>query len=163
MADQSDTLGRRSTYAARSGRGHPRSLQVAALCWRVNGKGKLRILLITSRETRRWVLPKGWPMRKRSVAGSAEREAWEEAGVKGRLCPDSIGFYHYNKRIDSKRSIPCIVKVFPLKVTERVRKYPETGQRKAHWFTRKKAGRKVREPELAALLRDFDPRTIQGD
>jgi 8-oxo-dGTP pyrophosphatase MutT (NUDIX family) len=160
MADQSESLGRRSTHAARGGLGHPRSLQVAALCWRLTGKGKLRILLITSRETRRWVLPKGWPMRNRSMAGSAEREAWEEAGVKGRLCPDSVGFFHYNKHIDRKRAIPCIVKVFPLEVKERLRKYPETGQRKARWFPPRKAARKVREPELAALLRDFDPRAL---
>jgi 8-oxo-dGTP pyrophosphatase MutT (NUDIX family) len=160
MAQKSSPGGRRSAYAARSGPGHPRSLQVAALCWRRTGKGKLRILLVTSRDTGRWVVPKGWPMHNRTAAGSAEREAWEEAGVRGNLYPDSIGFYHYSKRLDRGRSIPCIVKLYPLEVTTRLKKYPEIGQRKAGWFSQKKAARKVREPDLAALIRTFDPKKI---
>jgi 8-oxo-dGTP pyrophosphatase MutT (NUDIX family) len=155
--DQPLAAGRRKAYAARGGLGHPRSLQVAALCWRRTGKGKLRVLLVTSRDTGRWVLPKGWPMRNRSVAGSAEREAWEEAGVRGKLGSESIGFYHYTKRIERARSIPCIVKVFPLEVTARLKNYPEIGQRKARWFAPEKAARKVAEPDLAVLIRSFEP------
>lgn len=135
-------------------------LQVAALCWRWNSKGRLRILLITSRETRRWVIPKGWPMRNRTQAGSAAREAYEEAGVKGRLYEESIGIYTYDKSISRGRSFPCAVRVFPLNVYTLLKKYPENGQRKSKWFSRKKAMSKVREPELREIIRNFDPKKL---
>lgn len=133
-------------------------LQVAALCWRWNSKGKMRILLITSRETRRWVIPKGWPMRNRTNASAAEREAYEEAGVKGMICEDSIGLFTYQKQLGRRKSFPCVVQVFPLNVHTLLKTYPEDHQRRSKWFSRKKAMQKVREPELKALIRDFDPR-----
>ena len=68
--------------AAASSPGQPPRLQVAALCWRRSAKG-LRILLITSRDTGRWVIPKGWPMRNRTEPEAAAREAYEEAGLRG--------------------------------------------------------------------------------
>ena len=86
---------KRST-AARTGAGQPPRLQVAALCWRRSGKG-LRILLITSRDTGRWVIPKGWPMRNRTDAEAAAREAYEEAGLRGIVAERSIGLYTYRK------------------------------------------------------------------
>lgn len=138
------------------GRSVPPSLQVAALCWRRSAKG-LRIALITSRDTGRWVIPKGWPMRRRTEPEAAEREAWEEAGVRGRLTERSIGLYTYRKVLGAGRSIPCVVRVYPLEVAERLKKYPETGQRRIKWFTPAKAARKVDEPDLARIIRDFDP------
>lgn len=134
---------------------HPPSLQVGALCYRRTGKG-LRILLITSRDTGRWVIPKGWPMRKRTEPEAAAREAYEEAGLRGAVVTRSIGFYTYRKGIDGV-GFPCVVRIYPLEARERVKQYPETGQRKVKWFSPAKAARRVREPELAQLLRDFDP------
>jgi 8-oxo-dGTP pyrophosphatase MutT (NUDIX family) len=134
---------------------HPPSLQVGALCYRRAGRG-LKILLITSRDTGRWVIPKGWPMRKRTEAEAAAREAYEEAGLRGSVSEKSIGFYTYPKRVDDL-SFPCVVRIYPLEALERVKKYPETGQRRVKWFSPAKAARRVREPELAQLLRDFDP------
>jgi 8-oxo-dGTP pyrophosphatase MutT (NUDIX family) len=141
---------------ARQASGHrPPSLQVGALCYRRTGKG-LRVLLITSRDTGRWVIPKGWPMRKRTEAQAAAREAYEEAGLRGAVSAKSIGFYTYRKGIEGM-SFPCVVRIYPLEARERVKQYPETGQRRVKWFSPAKAARRVREPELAQLLRDFDP------
>lgn len=137
--------------------GKRHSLQVAALCWRRNRKGRIRILLITSRETRRWVIPKGWPMHNRTSAGAAEREAFEEAGVRGSVIDKCIGLYTYEKVLGRKKTIPLVVQVFPLEVESILKKYPENGQRRGQWFSRSKAARKVREPDLKALIRTFDP------
>ena len=134
----------------------PPSLQVGALCYRRAAKG-LRILLITSRDTGRWVIPKGWPTRNHSEAWAAAREAYEEAGLRGAISERSIGFYVYAKRVGVGMSFPCLVRVYPLEARERLKQYPETGQRRVKWFSPAKAARRVREPELAQLLRDFDP------
>ena len=130
-------------------------LQVAALCWRKSRKG-LRILLITSRDTGRWVIPKGWPMRHRSDAEAAAREAFEEAGLRGIVAERSIGLYTYQKTLAPKRQVLVAVRVFPLEVREMVRQYPETGQRRVKWFGPQAAASRVTEPELKALIRGFD-------
>jgi 8-oxo-dGTP pyrophosphatase MutT (NUDIX family) len=156
MAKTRDDKTRRSRGSSAGLRGQPPSLQVAALCWRRTSKGVL-VVLITSRDTGRWVIPKGWPMRNRSEAEAAEREAWEEAGLRGHLAERSIGLYTYRKVLGAGRAIPCVVRVFPLEVQERLKKYPETGQRRIKWFSPKKAASKVEEADLARLLRDFDP------
>ena len=147
---------KRRRVAAVAMAGHPPTLQVAALCYRRSSKG-LRILLITSRETGRWLIPKGWPMRNRTEAQAAAREAYEEAGVRGETGEHSIGFYTYVKRLGLAGPLPCVVRLYPIEVREMLKKYPETGQRRMKWFSPAKAARKVAEPELAACLRDFDP------
>ena len=150
-------LTKRSASAAMAAPGPPPSRQVAALCFRRTGKG-LRVLLITSRDTGRWVIPKGWPMRNRSDAEAAAREAFEEAGVRGTITRRSVGHYTYPKKLANGRFLPCLVQVFALEVREMVKVYPETGQRRAKWFTPKKAAPKVLEPELGHLIRSFkDP------
>jgi 8-oxo-dGTP pyrophosphatase MutT (NUDIX family) len=154
MIDPTDLGGK---AAARLVSGKPVSLQVAALCWRRSRKKGLRILLITSRDTGRWVIPKGWPMRQRTPSEAAEREAWEEAGVQGKVYGQSIGEYTYAKYLGPGKSIPCLVKVYPLKVKALLKQYPETGQRKARWFSPKKAAKRVHEDDLARMLRGFDP------
>jgi 8-oxo-dGTP pyrophosphatase MutT (NUDIX family) len=139
----------------------PPSLQVGALCWRRTKKGALRVLLITSRDTGRWVIPKGWPMRKRSESEAAAREAWEEAGVRGVVMPRPIGLYAYRKRIAQGQSVPCVVRVYPLAAQGRSSAFPEAGQRRRKWFSQVRAARKVQEPELARLIRDFAPEQAQ--
>jgi 8-oxo-dGTP pyrophosphatase MutT (NUDIX family) len=146
---------RKRRTAAVTKPGQPPHLQVAALCWRRSAKG-LRILLITSRDTGRWVIPKGWPMRARSEAGAAAREAYEEAGLQGSVSERSLGIYTYVKQIGDRR-LTCVVRVFPLEVSEMLRTYPENGQRQSKWLAPDKAARRVAEPELAALIRGFDP------
>lgn len=139
-----------------AGANTPLPSQVAALCWRQSPKG-LKILLITSRDTGRWVIPKGWPMHNRTPAQAAAREAYEEAGLRGVVDERLVGIYTYRKSFGLGRRLWVAVRVFPLEVRELLRKYPEIGQRKARWFSPEKAARRVSEPELSALILHFDP------
>jgi 8-oxo-dGTP pyrophosphatase MutT (NUDIX family) len=125
--------------------------QYAALCWRLH-RGHVEVLLITSRDTGRWVTPKGWPMDGMDPAEAAAREAWEEAGVTGEVEPDVLGFYSYDKVLKPGQSLPCVVAVYPLRVGELADKFPERKERRRKWFSAAKAARKVAEPELRELL-----------
>lgn len=132
-------------------------LQLAALCWRVKD-GKTQVLLVTSRETGRWVLPKGWPMLKRSASDAAATEAWEEAGAKG-LVGQVIGSYDYEKVIGrgsrKQTFLRCNVAVHTLQVTGLSKSYPERKQRRRKWFSPERAAQLVDEPQLSTLLADF--------
>ena len=130
--------------------------QFGALCFRKKA-GEIEVLLITSRETQRWVVPKGWPMPGMSPVETAETEAWEEAGVRGRMGQRSLGLYTYTKVLDRQVGLPCIVALFPLQVRDLAKTFPERRQRRRKWFPLKKAATKVDEPELAALIAAFDP------
>ncbi len=129
---------------------------MAALCWRRSAKG-LRVLLITSRDTGRWVIPKGWPMRNRTEPEAAAREAYEEAGLRGEVSSRSVGVYTYLKFLRAGRWIACVVRVYPLEAREMVQAFPETGQRRARWFAPEKAAGRVAEHDLAEIIRSFDP------
>lgn len=133
--------------------------QFGALCYRLQ-KGKCEVLLITSRGTGRWIIPKGWPEFGQGATETAKIEAWEEAGVTGRLSDRCVGLYSYKKVLEKDKSLPCIVMVFPIATKKLARDYPEAKQRKRKWFSRKKAAKKVREPELARILRNFDPKNL---
>lgn len=128
--------------------------QVAALCWRMHG-GAPEILLITSRDTGRWVMPKGWPMAGKTAAETAAQEAWEEAGVKGRIDDRSLGAFHYPKLYPDADARLCEVDVFALRVQGLAHHFPERSQRRRKWFSLDKAARKVAEPELRALILGF--------
>jgi len=130
--------------------------QCGAICYRLE-KGKPRILLITSRGTGRWVIPKGWPMDGKTAAEAAEIEAWEEAGVEGRLHPVCLGIYSYLKTLERGQSLPCVVSVYALRVKTLAHNFPEQGQRKRKWVSAKRAAQMVDEPELSHLLQRFDP------
>ena len=134
--------------------------QFAALCWRVS-KGKPEILLITSRGTNRWIVPKGWPMSGLTPGKGALTEAWEEAGVKGKAYEQCLGLFSYLKRVDRKTRLPCVAMVYPVKVSKLSKDFPEAGERKRKWFSPKKAAAMVREKELAQILKTFDPRYLK--
>jgi len=129
----------------------PAQEQYAALCYRTD-HGKREILLITSRDTGRWVLPKGWPIKGLTPAESAAREAWEEAGVCGKPGKKCAGLYSYDKALGPEKAVHCVVSVYPIKVEKLRDNFPEAGQRKRKWFSPKKAARNVAEPELSRLL-----------
>lgn len=133
--------------------------QYGALCWRRIGP-RLEVLLITSRDTGRWVIPKGWPIKGLTPEASAAREAFEEAGVEGSYDPVSIGFYCYDKGLDALTgppvSLPCIVAVYPLQVSALRDRFPESHQRRRKWFVPQKAAQKVAEPELQGLLQRLE-------
>lgn len=131
--------------------------QFAALCYRIK-RGKVQVLLVTSRRTKRWIVPKGWPMEGRTPAASALQEAWEEAGVRGRADGACLGVYSYAKGRLEEDDLHCLAMLYPVAVKAMSKRFPESGQRRRRWVSRKKAARLVMEPELAQLIKDFDPR-----
>ena len=130
--------------------------QFGALCWRKH-RDEVQVLLITSRGSGRWVLPKGWPQDGATPAEAAMTEAWEEAGVTGKIKQICLGIYSYSKEMKGEPDLPCVVAVFPVKVTRLEKDWPEAKERKRRWFPIRKAAAMVREPELAVMLKKFDP------
>jgi 8-oxo-dGTP pyrophosphatase MutT (NUDIX family) len=130
-------------------------VQYAALPYRLVSNLDLEVLLVTSRETRRWVIPKGWPVQKLTPHRSAAHEAMEEAGLVGRIGRRSIGTYRYRKRLSTGSVVPCQVTVFPLKVSKQLMSWPEKDQRRTKWFKRDAAAKAVKEPELRAIIKDL--------
>lgn len=132
--------------------------QFAGLPFRVvkGKKGKrVEVLLVTSRETKRWIIPKGWPMDGMTPAEAAAQEVWEEAGARGRSYDICLGLYSYRKWMSEDLSLPIIVAVFPVKVRSLEDDYPEVAQRRRKWFGLKKAASKVEERDLRQLIATF--------
>jgi 8-oxo-dGTP pyrophosphatase MutT (NUDIX family) len=128
--------------------------QVAALPWR-KAHDALQVLLVTSRGTGRWILPKGWMDGDEDPAAAAAREAFEEAGVSGTIVTSGLGFYTYDKRLDGGPSIKCRVRVYALKVERQEKTFKEAGERLLQWFPALEAADAVKETELAGLIRQF--------
>jgi 8-oxo-dGTP pyrophosphatase MutT (NUDIX family) len=128
----------------------PRS-QYAALPFRMTDDG-LRVLLITSRETRRWVIPKGWPEKELLPHELAAREAYEEAGILGRTERSPAGSFRYEKRLTEKKAVLCIVDVYLLEVEQELDEWPEKGQRERRWMTPAQAALLVGEGGLVEVL-----------
>ena len=149
-------LGKKQDRLRPEGDREPRT-QYAALPWRRRHDGGVEVLLITSRETRRWVIPKGWPMKDKDPGACAAQEAFEEAGVVGEPRRRSLGVYHYDKRLRSGRLQHVRVQVFALEVAEERDVWPEMAERERRWTTPAEAADLVAEPELQALLADFRP------
>ncbi|WP_050525377.1 NUDIX hydrolase [Pseudorhodobacter aquimaris] len=132
----------------------PPILQMAALCLRGTGEGA-EVLLIRSLDSKRWILPKGWPMRGKTLAEAAEIEAWEEAGVTGEIEPDSIGnFASFKRRANGLRQRSTI-EVFALHVADVAKDFPEADMRESRWFPVREAMEKLKEPELSELIADY--------
>lgn len=113
------------------------------------------ILLITSLNSKRWILPKGWLMEGLSAAESAAREAFEEAGVAGKIGARPIGSYHYLKERKDGGGMPCRVDVFAIQVAAQMEDWPEKGARELAWLPADQAAMRVAEPGLRELLRNF--------
>ena len=128
--------------------------QIGALCYKIMDD-KTQILLITSRKSKRWIIPKGWKIDKLTNRKSVALEAWEEGGVQGKVSNRSIGTYDYRKKKDSGDFFTCRVKVYGLRVKSLKRKFPEQGQRQLKWVDTNKAIEYVFEPELKNLIADF--------
>jgi 8-oxo-dGTP pyrophosphatase MutT (NUDIX family) len=131
-----------------------RRKQYAALPWRLED-GAPRVLLVTSRDTGRWVLPKGWPMKKRPPHDAAQVEAFEEAGAIGRAEKRPVGAFVYRKRLKDGSTALCTVSVFPMPVERLEADWPEAHERRRAWFAPEEAAGLVAEPDLADLLRRF--------
>lgn len=130
--------------------------QFGAICYRIKNE-KLQILLVTSRGTGRWIIPKGWPMHKMTPAQAAAQEALEEAGVEGKTGTECLGIYSYVKDYDHADDLPCVVALFPLKVKRILQDYPEKSERRRKWFSQQKAAQMVSEPELREIIKSFVP------
>lgn len=130
--------------------------QFGALCWRKRAD-EIQVLLVTSRRRKRWIIPKGWPQDNATPAKAALTEAWEEAGVDGKVKPVCLGIYSYNKDLMEGSLMPCVVAVFPVKVKKLLGSFPEKSDRRRKWFSLEKAAKKVDDPELSVLLANFDP------
>ena len=134
-------------------KGRPRR-QYAALPYTVR-EGQAEVMLITSRDTRRWIIPKGWPEKKVAPADLAAREAYEEAGLVGRTTQQPCGRYRYEKRLKSGKSATCDVDVYLLQVERELDDWPEKGQRERRWMTPAQAALLVSEAGLIELLLDL--------
>ncbi|MEM7318598.1 MAG: NUDIX hydrolase [Pseudomonadota bacterium] len=133
----------------------PKRVQLAALCYRKQDS-QTQVLLITSRGTGRWILPKGWPIDGTDSVGTALQEAWEEAGVRqGIADATALGTYTYQKNLATGWSVPVETIVYPVAVTEMQDKFPEASQRHREWFAPADAANLVNEPVLRQLLSSF--------
>ena len=142
----------------------PAREQYGALCYRVKKKrAAVEILLITSRDTGRWVIPKGWPMDGKTAAAAAAREALEEAGVKGKVCEEPIGSYNYMKGLPEGLKVDCRVRVFALAVDDICKNFPEKGERRAEWVDCAEAASRVQEPGLKTLILAFEQKMSAGN
>lgn len=130
-------------------------LQVGALPLRFSADGTAEILLVTTRTTKRWTIPKGWPIKGLKAHEAAAREAQEEAGVRGKVRKKSIGKYLYWKRI-ADDDVLCRVKVFQLIVEQRLEDWPERDERRQQWFRLGDAADLAGEAGLSALLRSLE-------
>ncbi|MFL9842598.1 DUF47 family protein [Sphingomonas sp. ST-64] len=117
----------------------------------------MRVLLVTSRGTGRWVIPKGNVPNGALPHVAAAEEAEEEAGVVGAVCPTPIGAYRYRKRRGNGAKLMADVEVFPLAVTAELTRWKEQSQRERRWFTLADAADAVDEPDLSDLIRSFGP------
>lgn len=132
--------------------------QFAAICHRKSAEGAIEVLLITTRETRRWSLPKGWAIKGLKPHEVAQREAWEEAGVVGKAKKKPFGRFTYVKTLKSGRKVASFVQVHLVGVERVEDAFPERGQREFAWRSPLEAATLVQEPELKHLLAGLDTR-----
>jgi len=127
-------------------------IQYAALPYRLRGASRTEVMLVTSRGTRRWIIPKGWPQKGRAPHNSAAREAFEEAGVVGAVGKRPVGSFPYHKRLKNGAVAVCEVRVFPLRVRRQSKQWPEKEQRDVKWLSAKAAAEVVKEPLLREII-----------
>ncbi len=134
--------------------------QVAALPLRRAKNGALEIMLVTSRQTGRWIIPKGWTSKRLVDYRAAAREARQEAGVKGKIGRQAIGCYQYVKP-ELGEATPVDVAVYLLAVSKQCKRWPEKSQRQRAWFGVLDAAGKIQEPELSALIGGLQQISVQ--
>jgi 8-oxo-dGTP pyrophosphatase MutT (NUDIX family) len=160
-----ESMGVRSEKGKVASSGKPRKrkpavrVQYGVLPYRFSQDAALEILLVTTRGTRRWIVPKGWPIKGLRPAKSAAREAFEEAGITGRIGAKPIGVFAYDKlREESGDVTTCEVKVYPLLVKRESRMWPESHQRTTQWVPPSRAIAMIRESDLKKIVATFAKR-----
>jgi len=126
--------------------------QVGALPLRLHADGFVEVMLVTSRESPRWMIPKVWPAPGLPAHEAALREARDEAGLVGTIMPEPFGYFTYDKRLTSGLVLPCRVAVHLLHVTGQLERWRERGQRDAAWLTSREAARRVCNLSLQRLI-----------
>lgn len=130
----------------------PDAIQCAALVYR-RGRTGIQILVITSREAKRWIIPKGWPMAGKTLTEAARIEAWEEAGLKNVIGdPIEIGTYRYEKYNSGGVPVPITVFIHAFETDQLEKKFPEKGQRKRKWVSPKRAQKILKNAEISAAI-----------
>ena len=130
--------------------------QVAALPYRLSGADETaEILLVTSRETGRWVVPKGNPMIGKTAHETAAIEAEEEAGVRGIVSPVALGHFDYIKRVSGQSDVEARVELFALQVGKTLDRWKEMAERERRWFTAADAAVAVDEADLGEIIHRF--------
>jgi 8-oxo-dGTP pyrophosphatase MutT (NUDIX family) len=130
-------------------------LQSGALPWRLKGRKKAEVLLVTGRRSGRWTIPKGWPMPGKSLAESAAQEAFEEAGIEGKLGEAPIGTFRHVKQHLLFGEMEVDILVHALAVKRELRDWPEKGERSRKWFALDVAATRVDSSELGGLILEF--------
>jgi 8-oxo-dGTP pyrophosphatase MutT (NUDIX family) len=130
-------------------------IQYGVLPYRIVPEQGVQILLLTSRGTQRWVIPKGWPIVGCKPREVAAIEAREEAGIEGTLSRKPIGSYVYAKVMDTDEVRLCECVVYLMRVTQEGSTWPEQSERRRAWFTQAQAADLVDEGSLALIIRDF--------
>ena len=136
---------------------HPPLLESGVLAYRLDRRGAVRVLVVTTAKGGRWGIPKGRVEPQLSFADNAAKEAFEEAGILGEMAPVAAGMYRAAKRTPTGE-IVIEVWVYPMQVTEILADFPERGRRTAKWVTADKAAELLREPFLARLCRELAQR-----
>jgi 8-oxo-dGTP pyrophosphatase MutT (NUDIX family) len=131
--------------------------QYGVIASKRDGEGRPLVLLVTSRDTGRWVVPRGNPIPGLPPHLSAAQEAYEEAGVRGPVTSQPAGEYRYRKTRRSGRGVRARVVLYPLAVEEELGDWPEARERTRRWFAPAEAAAAVLEPELKAILAGFAP------
>ena len=139
-----------------------RPIQTGVLPWRMGRKKRIEVLLVTGRRSRRWTIPKGWPMSGKSLAEAAAVEAFEEAGVKGKVDPEPLGFFNHTKQSRPVGTLDVCILVHPMNVERELSTWPEIGQRRRKWFSLEEAAAKVDSEELRALIMQSAERSLAG-
>ncbi len=133
----------------------PLPIQTGALPWRLGPGNRAQVLLVTGRNSGRWMIPKGWPMRGKTLAKAAAQEAFEEAGVKGAVSTKPLGSFRHVKQHLVFRPLEVSILVHSLAVKRELAKWPEAGQRERRWFTLDEAATAVDSQELGKLILDL--------
>ena len=140
----------------------PPRRQVAALCYRKGKKGP-EVLLITSRTTKRWIIPKGWPMANHSARKTARIEAYEEAGIVGKAGKEPLGEFLSHKGLGNGFKVRTSVSVYALRAEKQSKNFPEKGERNLAWLSPEEAFERCNEPGLRALLQSDAVKSLLRD
>jgi 8-oxo-dGTP pyrophosphatase MutT (NUDIX family) len=131
-------------------------IQAGALPWRREKKtGEPEVLLITSRSSGRWLIPKGSPMRGKTLWEAASIEALEEAGVEGVVARQAFGTFEHRKTAILLMQRVYMVIVFPLHVTEVHEEWQEMSERSRQWFNAAEAAQRVENGQFRELMQAF--------